>query len=85
MNKQKFIEFLHKPGNLSAHDLSELDDLIDTYPYFQTAHALLAKGSRINKTPEAGKRTAAAAYVASHLPVPVLSTAVRQYKYSTSI
>ena len=61
MNKQKFIEFLHKPGNLSAHDLSELDDLIDTYPYFQTAHALLAKGSRINKTPEAGKRTAAAA------------------------
>ncbi|MEL6558460.1 MAG: hypothetical protein AAFQ94_09765 [Bacteroidota bacterium] len=61
MNKQKFIELLREPSSISKDELSGLENVTRQYPYFQSAHLLLAKGSRIRKDPNTKKRISSAA------------------------
>lgn len=43
MQVQKLLKLLAQPTKLSPEDISQLESLIDIYPYFYLAHALLAK------------------------------------------
>lgn len=61
MNKQKFIELLRKPAEINKEDISGLESTLKQYPYFQSAHLLLAKGSRLIKDPNTKKRISSAA------------------------
>lgn len=61
MNKQKFIELLREPSSISRDELSGLENVTRQYPYFQSAHLLLAKGSRLRKDPNTKKRISSAA------------------------
>lgn len=61
MNKQKFIELLREPSSISKDELSGLENVTRQYPYFQSAHLLLAKGSRLRKDPNTKKRISRAA------------------------
>jgi hypothetical protein len=44
MNKTQFISYLDHPEKLSGEDSRLLTSLLKNFPYFQTAHLLLAKG-----------------------------------------
>jgi len=44
MEKNKLINLIEEPGNINNNDISELENLVFTYPFFQTAQLLLAKG-----------------------------------------
>ncbi|MBO7124533.1 MAG: hypothetical protein J6V74_01670 [Bacteroidales bacterium] len=44
MNKKQLKQYLDNPELLSASDIKKLADLVDDYPYFQTARMLYAKG-----------------------------------------
>ncbi|MBI4648579.1 MAG: hypothetical protein HY738_18840 [Bacteroidia bacterium] len=44
MNREQFIEYLNHPEMLDNTSISEITSLLAEYPYFQTAHLLLAKG-----------------------------------------
>lgn len=61
MNKQKFIELLREPGAITSEELSGLENVTRQYPYFQSAHLLLAKGSKIIKDPKTKERISSAA------------------------
>ena len=43
MDKSNFFSFITDNGKLDERSLSELENLVEEYPYFQTAHLLLAK------------------------------------------
>ena len=43
MNKTQFISYLDSPEKLSGEDSRMLTSLLKNFPYFQTAHLLLAK------------------------------------------
>ncbi len=43
MNRDKFIEYLDSPEKLDEENLNEIREVLDEYPYFQTAHMLLVK------------------------------------------
>ena len=43
MNKQKFEEYLKNPSTLNDTAVSELKQVVDAFPWFQTAHLLYAK------------------------------------------
>lgn len=43
MNSDKFIEYLERPEELDLDNLREINDVLQEYPYFQTAHMLLVK------------------------------------------
>ena len=43
MNKQQLLNIVSNPGILENISLKNLQELVDEYPYFQTAHLLLAK------------------------------------------
>jgi len=45
MQVQKLLKLLAHPGTLSPADIPDLESLIQGYPYFYLAHALLAKAS----------------------------------------
>lgn len=64
MNKQKFVDFIRKPKTLTLPDLEELKGIVEEYPYFQNARAILAKGSKLNQLPDADKRIANASVYA---------------------
>ena len=61
MNKQKFIESLRDPSKLKENELSELDDLIKQYPYFQGARVLSAKAAKEKNRKDVGVKIASAA------------------------
>lgn len=65
MNKQKFIEYLRKPATLNEQTLEALERAIEQYPYFQSARTLLAKGSKINKSPRTSSHISSAAIYAT--------------------
>ncbi|MBV6644584.1 MAG: hypothetical protein KI790_04000 [Cyclobacteriaceae bacterium] len=65
MNKQKFIELIRNPSTLTSDQLQEIEDVVDDYPYFQSARTLLAKGSKVLKHKAAKKRVASAAIYAT--------------------
>ncbi len=44
MDKESFSYLLVNPSEIGATDVQELENLTSTYPYFQLAHSLLAKG-----------------------------------------
>jgi len=43
MKRENIITFVHDPSKLDQSSLGELEELLDTYPWFQTAHLLVAK------------------------------------------
>ncbi len=43
MQVQKLLKLLEQPSTLSSEDIPDLEVLIQRYPYFYLAHALLAK------------------------------------------
>ncbi|MGI2257010.1 hypothetical protein ACRRVD_00240 [Candidatus Cardinium hertigii] len=45
MQVQKLLKLLAHPATLSPEDIPDLEALIESYPYFYLAHALLAKAS----------------------------------------
>ncbi|GEQ85412.1 hypothetical protein ULMS_09200 [Patiriisocius marinistellae] len=44
MNTEKYTSLLANPGKIKAEDLPTLNSIVDSYPYFQSARALLLKG-----------------------------------------
>jgi hypothetical protein len=44
MNRIDFISLINNPGKVNLHNIGEIKELIDCFPYFQTAHLLLLKG-----------------------------------------
>jgi hypothetical protein len=43
MKRENILAFVHDPSKLDHSSLGELEELLDTYPWFQTAHMLVAK------------------------------------------
>jgi hypothetical protein len=43
MKRENIIAFVHDPSKLDQASLGELEELLNTYPWFQTAHLLVAK------------------------------------------
>lgn len=43
MNKEQFIKYIENPNALSNESLAELKQIVDDFPYFQTAQMLYAK------------------------------------------
>ncbi|MCK4663850.1 MAG: hypothetical protein KAT68_13355 [Bacteroidales bacterium] len=43
MNKEQFIQYIKQPEKLTNIDISFLKELVNEYPYFQTAHLLYLK------------------------------------------
>lgn len=66
MNKQKFVELLRTPEKISNSDLSELEALTKENPYFQSGHIVIARGSRLLKTPASAKKVNTAAIYATN-------------------
>jgi tetratricopeptide (TPR) repeat protein len=66
VNKQNFVAFIRKPEILTTKNLEEIEGVIITYPYFQNARIILAKGSKIKNLAESKERIASAAIYASN-------------------
>ncbi len=47
MNKQLLYYYINNPRELNESSLSEIQELVDEYPYFQTARLLLLKNLRL--------------------------------------
>ena len=43
MKRENLIGYMSNPSNLNQSSLPEVEELIEAFPYFQTAHMLLAK------------------------------------------
>ncbi|MCK4749687.1 MAG: hypothetical protein KAT15_21680, partial [Bacteroidales bacterium] len=43
MKRENLIGYIASPAKLNQSSLPEVEELIETFPYFQTAHILLAK------------------------------------------
>ena len=43
MNKSELIQYINNSDRLNDETLAGLQKLVEDYPYFQTAHLLLAK------------------------------------------
>ena len=43
MNRDKFIDYLDRPEKMDADNLEQIREVLQEYPYFQTAHILLLK------------------------------------------
>ncbi|MBI5218544.1 MAG: hypothetical protein HY958_06400 [Bacteroidia bacterium] len=43
MNREQFLNYLKNPSSLDNKSLPELTEIVNEYPYFQTAHLLLVK------------------------------------------
>ena len=43
MRPERFYELLEYPGEMTKDDLPEIENLVEEYPWFQAAHALLLK------------------------------------------
>lgn len=65
VNKQKFVELLKNPSNPQAESLADLDEMVKTYPYFQSARVLSAKIASQLKDKAAKRRIGAAAVYAT--------------------
>lgn len=66
MNKQKFVEFIRKPDSLTTKNLEEIQEVVSTYPYFQNARIILAKGAKIKDLPDSKEKIASASIYASN-------------------
>lgn len=61
MNKQKFINIIKDPTSLSNLSLDELESVVENFPYFQSAHILIAKISHERGSMLASKKLSKAA------------------------
>ena len=50
MDKAKLLSLLHSPQALAELNVQELEEVVERYPYFQTAHLLLAKKYQVLKS-----------------------------------
>lgn len=50
MNKDQFFEFVDNPNTIENNSLNDIKDILDTFPYFHTAHLLFLKGLHTNKS-----------------------------------
>ncbi|MEP0937520.1 MAG: hypothetical protein ABJH57_19470 [Cyclobacteriaceae bacterium] len=66
MNKQKFVEFIRKPANLTSKDIEDLESVVENFPYFQNARIILAKGGKIKDLPDSKRKIATAAIYATN-------------------
>ena len=48
MNRNDFIHLIGEAGPVNRQVIGDLYELIDIFPYFQTAHLLLLKGLQNN-------------------------------------
>jgi hypothetical protein len=46
VNKQTFLNIVRDPTDIGAHDIAGLEEVVASFPFCQTAHLLIAKGSR---------------------------------------
>jgi len=65
LNKLQFIEYLKYPTQMSAKNLDELEEVINSYPYFQGARTILAKAKKEISPESAPKFIATAAVYAT--------------------
>ncbi len=66
MNQEDLIKFINDPQTLNFKSISYLEGLIKKYPYFQSAHLLLAKNLRREKSHRYAKQIKLAAVYASN-------------------
>jgi len=62
MNSESFTYLLQNPSQIDANEIQQLDEIIETYPYFQSARAIQLKGLNSTnsfKYNQALKKTAA--------------------------
>jgi len=65
VNKQKFIEYLRKPSQITQDQLTEIESLVKEYPYFQDGRTLLAKAKKALNPDHANKFISSAAVYVS--------------------
>lgn len=65
VNKQKFVEYLRQPAALDGQSISDLESVLEEYPYFQNARTLIAKGSKQLKSKKASLYVNSAAIYAT--------------------
>ena len=65
MNKQKFVELMRSPDRISGRDCSELQKVLNEYPYFQGGYTVLAKGCKNLKVKSSQKIISRAAIYAT--------------------
>jgi tetratricopeptide (TPR) repeat protein len=65
VNKQKFVDLLRQPSSISDSNLAELEELVDQSPYFNSAHTVIARASKLLKSSQANKRVNTAAIYAT--------------------
>jgi hypothetical protein len=46
VNKQNFLHIVQNPAGIGAQDIAGLEEVVAVFPFCQTAHLLIAKGSR---------------------------------------
>ncbi|MBN1597271.1 MAG: hypothetical protein JW894_03185 [Bacteroidales bacterium] len=64
MLREKFIKYIHSPEKLNKESLGNLKELIDAYPYFQTARLLYVKNMfNIKQSVDKNDLNLTAAYV----------------------
>ena len=61
MQAEQFLKLLRDPHNITPEDVAALRDLLRVYPYFQAAHALLAKAAYAQDQLRAGQAVQRAA------------------------
>lgn len=65
MNKAEFLDIINKPTAINKEQQAELRDIVKEYPYFQTAHLLLAKSLHNSNDHSFDKQLKVAALYAS--------------------
>ncbi len=61
MNKENFIKILHDPHSVSPDELKALEQVVEQYPYFQTARSAIASACKRVAKNEAPKKLSTAA------------------------
>lgn len=61
MNKENFIKILHDPHSVSPEELKALEQVVEQYPYFQTARSAIASACKRVAKNEAPKKLSTAA------------------------
>lgn len=65
MQVEHLLRLFHNPHHITSEDVQALQDLLQEYPYFQAAYALLAKAAYERDQPSAGQTVQIAAVYAT--------------------
>ena len=66
MDTERINYLLNNPADASSEDLASLEDLIQSYPYSQMLHILIAKISNLQNLDEKAKKLTTAAIYSSN-------------------